>query len=429
MNAKKKYLKELLRYIPSGAQTMSKNPTQFVVGVTPVAIRKAKGAYCWDIEGDKYLDLILALGPIILGYADKRVDRAVKRQIDKGVIYSLPSEHELTLAKLLKECVPCAEMSRFVLNGNDATSGAIRLARHITKRDHVAKCGYHGWQDWSICTKEGRNTGVPEVIKTMTHDFVYNDIASLEKIFAAYPGKIAAVILEPVSTEAPRDKFLERVKELAHRNGAILIFDEMVTGFHWALGGASEFFGVTPDIGCFGKAVANGYPLSMICGKAEYMKRMDEVFVSMTFCGSVPSLVAAITTLRILKAGKKKIYGHIHKMGNYLIDQGNTTAKKHAAPFTFVGYGPHPVMKINISDDYLSRVVKTYMYQEFNKAGILMSSAMLVGYMHTQAHMDEMLKVFDGVCARIKEVNGDYKKLEARLLGDVCVPRTVRQVQ
>ena len=179
MNKKLKYLQSAKKFIPSAAQTLSKYPEQYVIGVTPVAITRARGAYLWDIEGRKYLDLVLALGPMIFGYANPRIDRAVKKQIARGTIYSLPAAKELELAQLLSAVVPGAEMSRFLLSGNEATSGAVRLARHITGRDHVAKCGYHGFQDWSICTKEGRNAGVPKILKKLTHDFIYNDPGSL----------------------------------------------------------------------------------------------------------------------------------------------------------------------------------------------------------------------------------------------------------
>lgn len=423
----KKKLEEILKYIPSGAQTLSKNPGQYVIGVTPTAISKALGAYVWDTDGKKYFDMMLALGPMIFGYANKRIDEKVKEQIDKGVIYSLPSEKELELAKLLKEVVPCAEMSRFVLNGNDATSGAVRLARQITGRDHVAKCGYHGWQDWSICTKDGRNAGVPDIIKTMTHDFKYNDAASLEKIFEEYQGQIAAVILEPASSEKPEDGFLKKVKEIAKNNGAVLIFDEMVTGFRWALGGAQEYFGVTPDIACFGKAISNGYPLAVICGKAEYMKRMDEVFVSMTFGGFVPGLVAAIETIKMMREFGD-VHKYMHELGDYFMNSGNKIAKQYELPIEFIGYGPHPVMQISIKDDYTNRVVKTFIYQEMNKSGILFSSSMMIGYIHKKDELDLVLQKFDDICGRIKK-SGEFKDLELLLEGKVIEPRTVRLVQ
>lgn len=427
MNKKEQYLDEVSRYIPSAAQTLSKYPGQFVIGVTPVAIVRAKGCYVWDIEGKKYLDTLLALGPMVLGYANERIDRAVKEQINRGTIFSLPSEKELELSKLLKEVVPCAEMSRFLLSGNEATSGAIRLARHITGRDHLAKCGYHGFQDWSICTKEGRNTGVPELIKTLTHDFVYNNSASLEKIFSDYPGQIAAVIMEPVSSEKPKDIFLEKVKEITHKNGAILIFDELVTGFRWALGGAQEYFGVVPDIACFGKAVSNGYPISIIVGKAEFMKRMDEVFVSITFGGFVPSLVAAIETIKMMRE-YGDVHQHLHQIGEYFINQANRIIKEAELPIEFVGYGPHPVMKVNLKDDYLTRILKTFIYQEFNKAGILFSSSLMFGYCHKKEEINLILNVWKKICASLKGLK-DFKSLENKLEGKIMATRTVRNQQ
>lgn len=425
---KRTYLKNILEYIPSGAQTLSKNPTQYVVGVSPLTIVKGKGPYVWDFEGNKYLDMLIALGPMILGYAEERIDNAVKNQIDQGTIFSLPSTHELTLAKLLREVVPCAQMSRFVLNGNDAMSGAVRLARFFTKRDHVAKWGYHGCQDWSICTKNGRNAGVPEIIKTLTHDFEYNNIDSLEKIFKEYPNQIAAVTMEPVSAEKPKDNFLEKVKELAHRHGAILIFDEMVTGFRWALGGAQEYFGVVPDIACFSKAISNGYPISVICGKKEIMEHMDEVFVSMTFAGSVLGLVAAIETIKIMKE-LGDVQQHLHQIGDELISGGNRIVQKNNLPIEFIGYGPHPVMQIKIKDDYLNRLFKSFIYQEMNKAGILYSTSIMLSYEHKMEHIKEVLMQLDKIGLKLGTINGDWKQIELWMEGEVAKPRTVRLIQ
>lgn len=427
MNKKEKYLEEAGKYIPSAAQTLSKYPGQFVIGVTPVAIEKGRGCYVWDIEGNKYLDMMLALGPMVFGYANDRIDRVVKKQMKLGTIFSLPSPLEMDLAKLLKEVVPCAEMSRFLIGGNEATSGAIRLARHITKRDHIAKCGYHGFQDWSICTKEGRNAGVPEILKTLTHDFIYNDPKSLEKIFAEYPEKIAVVILEPASSEKPENDFLDKVKEIAHRHGALLVFDEMVTGFRWALGGAQEYFGVVPDVACFGKAISGGYPLSVISGKAEFMKRMDEVFVSTTFGGFTLGLAAAIECIKMMKEFGD-VQKRMHEIGGYFMDKANVISKQKNIPVEFVGYGPHPVMKVNIKDDYLSRVFKTFIYQEFCKQGILFSSSLMFGYEHKKAEADLVLKVYEQICGQLAGIT-DYKKLEKKLEGKVMAPRTVRNSQ
>lgn len=423
----KEYFKEILQYTPSGAQTLSKNPTQYVLGVSPLTIERAEGVYMWDENGNKYLDTLLALGPMIFGYANKRIDKAAKDQIDKGSIFSLPSPLEYKLAKLLREVVPCAEMSKFVMDGNDATTGAVRLARHITKRDHVAKCGYHGYQDWSICTKDGRNNGIPEIIKTLTHEFKYNNVESLEKLFKDYPNQIAAVILEPASSDAPKDDFLQKIKDVAHKNGALFIFDEMVTGFRWAFGGAQEYFGVVPDLACFGKAICSGYPLSAICGKAEYMNRMDEVFVSTTFSGWTPALAAAIETIKMMQEFGD-VHKHIHELGNYLISGGNELSKEYKMPVEFVGFGPHPVMTIKIADDYENRLFKSYVYQHMNKAGIIFSTSMMIGYAHTKEHIDFILSELKKVYAELTEIK-DYKEILNKLEGDVVAPRTVRLVQ
>lgn len=423
-NPKRAYLKEALQYIPSAAQTLSKNPSQYVVGVTPVAAVRGKGPYIWDVEGDRYLDTVLALGPMVLGHGNKAVDIAVIAQIKKGPVFSIPADRELELAKLLREVVPCAEMSRFYLNGNDATSGAVRLARHITGRAHIAKCGYHGWQDWSIGTKEGRNAGVPDLVKTMTHDFVYNDISSLEKIFAAFPDQIAAVIMEPTSSEKPKPGFLKAVKALAHKHGALLIFDEMVTGFRWSLGGAQEYFGVTPDLATFGKAISNGYPVSVICGKTKYMKHMDEVFVSMTFAGYALGLAAAIATIKEMKR-LGDVQKHLHAVGDYFIEEANKIAEQYHTPIIFVGYGPHPVMQVLIKDDLTNRVFKSYVYQEFNKAGILLNASIMFGYMHKKKEIDVILRTLKQICASINSV-ADYSTLVRRLEGDIAAPRAVR---
>ncbi len=426
---KREQISDILQFIPAASQTLSKNPTQFVVGVSPVTASYAKGAYLWDIEGKPYLDLILALGPMIFGYGNERIDSAAHKQIERGTIFSLPSENEIVLARLLADVVPCAEMSRFVLNGADATTGAVRLARHITKRDHVAVCGYHGYEDWSICVRNGRSAGVPQINKTLTHEFVYNDIASLRQIFLDNPGEIAAVVLEPVASEKPLDGFLEAVKNVAHEHGAILIFDEMVTGFRWAIGGAQEYFGVVPDIACFGKAISCGYPLAAICGKREYMRHMDEVFVSMTFAGftlGIASALEAITMMRELG----DVHTHMHRTGEYLIGKANEVFTANNLPIEFIGYGPHPVMRVKLPEGD-SRLVKTYIMQEMHKAGILFNSSMMIGYIHTEQHMNEVIAVLQSACLVIasNRVGDSFENLRGFFEGDIVAPRSVRVEQ
>ncbi|MEW6070046.1 MAG: aminotransferase class III-fold pyridoxal phosphate-dependent enzyme, partial [Candidatus Thermoplasmatota archaeon] len=266
-----KYLEKAKKIIPGGTQTFSKSYNQFPLGVSPIYLQRGKGCYVWDIDNNKYIDYILALAPVILGYSYPRVDKAIKDQLKSGIIFSLPHPLELELAEKLTKIIPCCEMVRFGKNGSDATSGAIRVARAFTGRDKIACCGYHGWQDWYICSTT-RDKGIPKSIHNLTYTFKYNNIESLEKIFDENKNELAAVILEPISTIEPKNNFLKKVKKITHENDAILIFDEIVTGFRLAVGGAQEYYNVTPDLACLGKSMANGMPLSAIVGKEELMK-------------------------------------------------------------------------------------------------------------------------------------------------------------
>lgn len=286
--------------IPGGTQTLSKGADQFVQGVAPVFVDRGEGAHVWDVDGNEYVDYMMALGPIILGYGAPEVDAAIRAQLSKGIQFSLPHPIEIELAELLTEIIPCAEMVRFGKNGSDVTTGAIRIARAATGRDLVAACGYHGWHDWYIGSTS-RHRGVPVSSRAMTHTFRYNHPEDLTALFAHNPDGFAAVIMEPVHAEEPRDNFLEQVAELTRLHGALLVFDEVKTGFRVGLGGAQAYYGVTPDLACFGKAIANGMPLSALVGRRKLMGELGEVFFSFTAGGETLSLAAALATIRVLK--------------------------------------------------------------------------------------------------------------------------------
>ncbi len=262
----------------------------------------------WDVDGSEYIDYSMALGPVILGHAFSEVNEVIAGRLKDGIIYTLPHPLEIELAELLVEVIPCAEMVRFGKNGSDATSGAVRAARAYTGRDKIACYGYHGWQNWYIGTTT-RSKGVPKSVQRITIAFEYNNLESLKKIFDENKDKIAAVIMEPVGIIEPKGRFLEEVKELTHKNGALLIFDEIITGFRLSLGGAQEYVDVIPDLACFGKAMANGMPISVVVGKKEIMEIFDEIFFSFTFGGEVLSITAAITTIRELSP--KDVIAHL----------------------------------------------------------------------------------------------------------------------
>ena len=270
-------LERALRVIPLGSQTFSKSLTALPFGVSPYFVDRASGSRLWDIDGNEYVDFVNGLACVTLGYCDPDVDAAVRAQMQHGVTFSLPHRLETEVSELLVEMIPCAEKVRFAKNGTDATSGAIRVARAYTGRERVAVCGYHGWQDWYIGSTS-RDLGVPNAVKALTHSFRYNDVDSLGSLLERHPGEFAAVMLEPMTSEFPRDGFLQRVRDAAHEHGAVLVFDETITGFRYALGGAQQELGVTPDMATFGKGIANGYPLSALVGRAQYMDLIEQVF-------------------------------------------------------------------------------------------------------------------------------------------------------
>jgi glutamate-1-semialdehyde 2,1-aminomutase len=272
----------------------------FPRGASPLFFERGQGAYVWDYDGNKYVDYVLGLMPIILGYCDPDVDEAIKNQLNNGIIFSLPSDLEMQLSEKLIELIPCAEMVRFGKNGSDVTSAAIRLARAHTGRDRIAVSGYHGWHDWYIGTT-ARNLGVPKCVQELSSKFIFNDPDSLERLFKTDPTGFSAVILEPAGACEPEDGFLERVRELCDQYGVVLVFDEIVTGFRVDMGGAQRKYGVTPDLATFGKAMANGMPISTIVGKREIMKLMDDIFFSGTFGGETLSLAAALATITKLE--------------------------------------------------------------------------------------------------------------------------------
>ena len=311
-------LERALKAIPLASQTFSKSLTQYPRGVSPFFIEKGMGAKVWDVDGNEYIDFVNSLAAVTLGYCDADVDKAVQAQMKNGVTFSLSHTLELEVAEKLIEIIPCAEKVRFAKNGTDATSASIRIARAYTGKEHIAVCGYHGWQDWYICSTT-RDLGVPNGVKELTHKFQYNSIKSLEKLFQEQ--ELACVIMEPMNVEYPEDNFLEKVKELAHKNNALLIFDETITGFRYSLGGAQELFNVIPDMATLGKGMANGYPLSAVVGSNKIMKKVEDIFFSGTFGGETLSLAAANAIINKYK--KEKVVDHFYEIGTYLLEQLN----------------------------------------------------------------------------------------------------------
>ncbi len=333
MKNNKKLFKSALKYIPLASQTYSKSYKVHFKNISPYFLKKGNGCYVWDEDNKKYIDFICGLLPIIIGYNCKQINKAIIKQLNKGITFSLPTKIETQLSKVLCKLIPSAEMVRFGKNGSDVTAAAIRLSRAYTKRNNVIFCGYHGWHDWYI-GKTKMSIGVPEKIKKLTTSFKYNDINQLEKILKKNPKKYAAIIMEPVYDIEPKSNFLKKVRLLSKKYGCLLIFDEIVTGFRVHLKGAQHYYGVTPDVSCFGKAMANGMPISAIVGKKKIMKNFDKIFFSTTFGGETLSMVAALETIKYLKS--KKVINSIKKFSKYLINDINNILKNNKLDHIFI---------------------------------------------------------------------------------------------
>jgi glutamate-1-semialdehyde 2,1-aminomutase/spore coat polysaccharide biosynthesis protein SpsF len=316
-------------------------------------------------------------------------------------------------------------MVRFGKNGSDATAGAVRVARAHTGREIVACCGYHGWQDWYVGTTT-RSRGVPRAVARLTRPFVYNDLPSLERIFAEHPRQVAAVILEPVGVEPPRDGFLQKVQELAHREGAVLIFDEIITGFRLALGGAQEYFGITPDLACFGKAIANGYPLAAVVGSREIMTLFDEIFFSFTFGGEAVSLAAAAATIRQMRV--RNVIGHLWEQGQKLMDGYNVLAREFKVDrFTrCVGLAPRTLITFTDEHGRESLLLKSLFQQECLKRGLLFTGAHSVTASHSPGDVHYTLQVYRTVLELLAQAIA-AQDVERRLEGPPVQP-VFRQV-
>ena len=387
--------------IPGATQTLAKGPGQFIRGVAPKYLRAGRGAHVIDVDDNEYLDMSMAVGPLSLGYADPVVDEAIRAQLADGITFSLMHPLEVEVAELLRALVPGAERVRFAKNGCDVTTAAVRLARAFTGRAKVLCCGYHGWHDWYIAVTD-RSRGVPADVAALTHTFGYNDLASVE---AALDDDTACVILEPVTFEAPRADFLAELKRLCASRGALLVFDEMWTGFRLALGGAQQRFDVTADLACFSKAVANGMPLSALTGRADVMRLCErDVFFYSTFGGETLSLAAAAATLRELR--RRDVPRYLDQLGSRLRDEYNALCAKLGTPFSAcTGFGCRTLVTFapeGVAAGVDPLIMKSYVQQELIRRGVLWNGFHNLSAAHTAEDIDYLLGVYGEVLPSLR---------------------------
>ena len=405
-----------LELIPSTTQTLAKGPQQNVKGIAPKYLVKGKGSHVWDVDGNKYIDFNMGIGPLSLGYAYDKVDEAIKRQLADGITFSLMHPLEVEVAELLNKVIPNAESIRYSKTGADVTSAAIRVARAYTKRQKVLCCGYHGWHDWYISVTD-RNAGIPQVIQDLTFTFNYNDIQS---VVDSIDEDTAAVILEPFVFEAPKDNFLQKLRDICTKNGTLLIFDEMWTGFRIAVGGAQEFFNVKADLATFSKAVANGMPIAILAGKKDVMQVLEkDVFFYTTFGGEALSLAAVKATVNEIK--EKNVPAYLARQGKKLKDGYNKIAEELDMPYTkCIGYECRSLMTFDASAGNPLEI-KSLVQQEMIKRGILWGGFHNMSFSHSDQDVEYALKAYRDVLPILKKTV-DEKNVHGYLKGEPVEP-------
>jgi len=405
-----------LGLIPAGTQTLAKGPGQYVAGVAPKYAARGQGSHVWDVDGNEYIDLQMAIGPLSLGYCYEPVDRAVREQLGSGITFSLMHPLEVEVAELVRSVVPNAEMVRFSKTGCDVTSAAVRLARAYTGRTKVLCCGYHGWHDWYIGVTD-RHLGIPEPVRELTYTFDYNDLDGLER---SLDSDTACVILEPIVFAAPENDFLARVRKLCDERGALLVFDEMWTGFRLALGGAQEKFDVRADLACFSKACANGMPLSLLTGSRRVMQLLErDVFFFTTFGGEALSLAAARATITELR--DKNVPAYLAAQGKKLRDGYNALATELGLAYTRA-IGPDCRSLVTFDAGAGNPLeLKSLVQQELLRAGVLWGGFHNVSFSHSDADVAAVLDGYRHALSALKSAVNDGE-VRARLRGEPVEP-------
>ena len=417
----KKYLKRAKGLIPALSQTFSKAPYSYVEGIYPTFLSRGRGSHVFDVDGNEFIDHVLGLGPIILGYGYPKVDNAIKKQLKNGISFSIPHYLEVELSEKIRSIIPGAEMVRFSKTGSDAGTGAVRAARAITKRDNIAYWGGGGvWHDWfTIITS--RNQGVPKNLKKMICKFEYNNIESLKILFEKWHGEVAAVYMEPMMTEFPKKNFLKDVKKLAKKHGTVLIFDEVLTGFRFANGGAQEFLNTESDIAVFGKAIANGMPLGAITGKQKFMEIFEDVFYSTTFGGETLSLAAGMAVIDEIQ--NKPVIDHCWKIGKHLFSEFNKMSTEIGVSIKMEGLPIRSRIICRDDKNQPSLLLRSLFYQETIKRGILFGPGyVLFSYSHSKKDIEKVLDACETSMKILKKAidsNSVKKLLRGKIMKQV----------
>ena len=408
LNIKKsvELFEEAKTLVPGGVLGARK-PSDFIEGEYPIFLEYGKGCRLTDVDGNEFIDFLCGYGPIILGYREREVDEAVITQIrDKGFCFSLTQRYQNELAKKLTELIPCSEMSIFLKTGSDATTASIRIARAHTNRIKVMRCGYHGWHDWCVEMKGG----VPAKFYEDVYEFHYNDLSQLQELMARHGRETAAIIMTPFGhplhqrMEEPKGGFLEGVRDIANKYGAVLIFDEVRTCFRLRMGGAQELYGVIPDLTILGKGMANGYAISVVTGKTDVMMAAaQKLFISSTFFPNSDGYIAALKTIEILE--RDNVLSNIWDKGTRFLSRVQDSIDKYyigaelsgVAPMFFITFRKDSVgtQKAKRDDFYTQLIRRGFFFTPHHHA--------YISYRHTEDDLDEAAQAIDDSLAFVKQ--------------------------
>jgi glutamate-1-semialdehyde aminotransferase len=378
---------EVLQIIPWGTQTNSKRPIPALIDVMPLFIERALGCRIIDPDGNEYIDYRSSQGPIILGHGFPPVLEAVRSQLERGVLFSMASPLELEVARAIRDMVSHVEMVRFLKTGADAISACVRLARTATGRDHVVITGYHGWHD---AFASPQSAGVPNAIRELTLRCPYGDHDTLARIFAQHGQKIAAVVTQPYDGGPDASgRFLRKVREVTQEFGALLIFDEIVTGFRMAKGGGAEFFGIAPDLVAYAKAFANGFPLAAFAGRAKFMQALDRTLITTTYAGETLSLAASLATLRTMR--EEPVHKEIWQRGSDLIEGLASIMRAHDLPGKIIGLPPYFKLAFQSGDDERDGHLYKAFYGTLFRHGVFSDGLWILSYAHQKSDLEETL--------------------------------------
>jgi glutamate-1-semialdehyde 2,1-aminomutase len=383
------------RLIPGGSHTYAKGDDQFPEQA-PAFIARGKGCHVWDIDGNEFIEYGMGLRSVTLGHAFEPVVEAAYRQMHLGANFSRPAEIEVDLAEALLDPIDGADMVKFAKNGSDVTTAAVKLARAYTGRGMIAICGDHPFfstDDWFIGATEV-DAGIPRAVTSLTLKFSYNDLESLRGLFGQYPNEIACVVMEPEAATPPAEGYLSQVKALCEERGALLIFDEMITGFRWHIGGAQKFHGVVPHLSTFGKAMGNGFAISALAGKREIMRLggldhdQARVFLLSTTHGAeTHALAASLATIGIYR--ERNVVEFLWRQGERLrrLVNQSIAANRLEGFFELMGRPCNLVFATSDRDENRSQAFRTLFMQEMIRRGVIAPS-FVVSFSHSDAVID-----------------------------------------